>query len=312
MRTLKRHGEAATSVGVVADHAMVATGHPLAADAAMQMLREGGSAIDAAIAADAVMGVVEPMATGIGGDLLAMIVSADGSAVTYNGTGRSPAALDAAMLDTFPERRIPERHPLSLTVPGVVQGWHDVHARYGRLALARLLAPAANLARSGFAVAPVCAREWALFASVLAKDAHAASLYCASNPPRAGEHFANPSLARVLDAIADEGPQAFYHGEPARAAAAASKANRGVLAAEDFAAHRGNFDVPLAATFRGLSVLECPPNTHGVAVLDALRELEAQELAREDPRTFVAAVRAMGRGIARAKEVVADPSGNTV
>jgi gamma-glutamyltranspeptidase/glutathione hydrolase len=297
---------------VVAEHAMIATGHPLAARAAADMLRKGGSAVDAAIAADAVMGVVEPMATSIGGDLLAMLVEPNSVAVTYNGTGRAPAALDPAALDGFPGRRIPERHPLSLTVPGAVQGWHDLQARYGKLSLAEALAPAIRAARSGFAVAPVCAREWALFDRVLHADPACAELYRAGNPPRAGDPFSNAALADVLQSITSEGPEAFYRGPPARAAAQASAALGGVLDEGDFAAHHGNFDTPVSTAFRGLTVLECPPNTHGIAVLDALAELEMQELPQDDPRTMVAAVRAMAKGLARAKEVVADPSGNTV
>jgi gamma-glutamyltranspeptidase/glutathione hydrolase len=300
------------ALGVVAEHAMVATGQPLAARAAAQILHAGGSAVDAAIAADAVMGVVEPMATSIGGDLLAMVVQPDGVAVTYNGTGRAPAALDPAALEGFPGRRIPERHSLSLTVPGAVQGWHDLHARYGNLSFAQVLAPAIRVARSGFAIAPVCAREWALFDHVLQEDPECAKLYRAGNPPQAGDHFCNEALADVLESIATGGPHAFYQGPPARAAAQASAARGGVLDADDFAAHRGNFDTPLATTFRGLTVLECPPNTHGIAVLHALAELEPKDLQQDDPRTMVAAARAMARGLARAKEVVADPSGNTV
>lgn len=291
---------------------MVATGHPLAAQAAAQLLREGGSAVDAAIAADAVMGVVEPMATGIGGDVLAMVVEPDGTAVIYNGTGRSPAGLDPAMLEAFPGRRIPERHPFSLTTPGCVQGWHDLHARYGKVAFERVLAPAITAARSGFAVAPVCAREWAMFDHVLPADPECARLYRAGNSPRAGERFSNEALAKVLESIAADGPPAFYRGMAARAAARASELRGGVLREEDFAAHRGNFDTPLSVAFRGLTVLECPPNTHGIAVLDALAELEPQRLSSDEPDTMVSTVRAMARGLERAKEIVADPAGNTV
>ena len=142
---------------------MIATGHPIAAQTALDVLDRGGSAIDAAIAADAILGVVEPMATGIGGDLLAMIVEPGGEAVTYNGTGRAPLALDAAMVEALPDRRIPDRHPLSVTTPGVVRGWYDLHARYGRIDIAELLAPAIRLAAEGFAVGPIAAREWKFF-----------------------------------------------------------------------------------------------------------------------------------------------------
>lgn len=300
------------NAGVRSETAMVATGHPLAARSAQDMLAAGGSAIDAAIAADAILGVVEPMATGIGGDLLAMLVEPDGTARSYNGTGRAPFSLHADMVEKLPNRRIPERHPLAVTVPGAVRGWYDLHARYGRLPFPQLLAPAIALAAEGFAVAPVAAREWALFEPVIKVDPACAELYRAGNVPRQGERFANPELAAVLRAIAAEGPDAFYLGAPARQAATANRAKGGVLAAEDFATHRGDFGEPLWRNFRGLTVLECPPNTHGVAVLDALEELDALALDRDDPGTTIAMVEAMGRALAQAKKTVADPAGNTV
>ncbi len=298
--------------GMTGRECMVATGHPSAARTALAMLDRGGSAVDAAIAADAILGVVEPMATGIGGDLLAMIVEPDGQAHTYNGTGRAPLALTADMVEALPGRRIPDRHPLSVTVPGAVRGWFDLHARYGRIPMAELLAPAIALARDGFAVGPIAGREWTFFESLIAGDPVSAVLYRAGDVPTAGTSFANPELAATLTAIAAEGPAAFYEGAPARAAEQASTASGGVLAARDFAAHAGNFDKPLSTTFRGLTVLECPPNTHGVAVIDTLDALEPLGLDPADPETTVIAVKAMQAGIVRARKTVADPAGNTV
>ncbi len=304
--------DSSTDGTVRSDNAMVATGHPLAARTARDVLVAGGSAVDAAIAADAILGVVEPMATGIGGDVLAMLVEPDGRAVSYNGTGRSPAALTLDVVEALPNRRIPERHALSVTVPGAVRGWFDLHARYGRLPMPQLLAPAIALAVEGFDVLPITAREWALFEPVFKSDPAAAEFYRAGQAPRPGERFANPQLAKVLRAVAAEGPEAFYLGEPAHQAATANRAKGGVLAAEDFAAHRGDFGEPLRRGFRGLTVLECPPNTHGVAVLDALEELDSQPLDRDDPGTTLAMVEAVGRAMAKARKTVADPAGNTV
>ncbi|MHA7683034.1 gamma-glutamyltransferase family protein [Cupriavidus sp. PET2-C1] len=301
--------------GVRAPHCMVATGHPLAAEAALQVLREGGSAIDAALAADAILGVVEPMATGIGGDMLAMIVEPDGHAVSYNGTGRAPAAFPMHALAALPGQRIPERHALSLTTPGAVRGWEDLHRRYGRLAWKRLFTPAIALARDGYAVAPVAAREWALFDRVLHHDPVCAALYRAGRPPAAGATLRNPELAATLSAIAAEGADAYYLGQPAQAAETASRNAGGALAAADFAAHRGDFCTPVSTDFRGLTVLECPPNTHGVAILHALDELGGLDpamLSEDDPAAVLRTVRAMGRAMQYAKETVADPAGNTV
>ena len=298
--------------GVVGNSRMVATGHPLAAQAAARMLREGGSAIDAAIAADAVLGVVEPMATGIGGDVLAMVVPPGEAPLSYNGTGRAPAQFSLDALDRLPGRRIPERHVFSVTVPGVVRGWHDLHSRFGRLPWQRLFQSAIQTARGGFPVAPVAAREWALFEPVLRLDPVSAALYRAGAPPRAGETFANPELATVLEAIANEGPDAFYLGAPAVAAERAVQQRGGALAQADFAGHSGHFAPPASARFRGLTVLECPPNTHGIAVLHALQALDALSLDPTDPATTVAMVEHMGRAMQHAKETVADPAGNTV
>lgn len=297
---------------VRADRAMVATGHPLAARTALDLLAEGGSAVDAAIGADAVLGVVEPMATGIGGDLLAMLVRPDGSATAYNGTGRAPLALREAHVDALPGRRIPERHPLSVTTPGVVRGWHDLHQAHGRLPWRRLFDVAIATARDGFEVAPIAAREWALFEPVLRADPACATLYRAGAVPRAGERYANPELAAVLQAVAEHGPDAFYMGQLPQAVEAAMARCGGLLAAADFAAHRGNFAEPVRGQFRGLTVLECPPNTHGVAVLHALEALDPLPLDRDDPATMVQVVRAMGEAMAHAKRTVADPAGNTV
>ncbi|MET1115014.1 MAG: gamma-glutamyltransferase [Comamonas sp.] len=292
--------------------AMVATGHPLAAAAARAQLLAGGSAVDAAIAADAVLGVVEPMATGIGGDLLAMLVPPGAAPVSYNGTGRAPMGLTAEHIRGLPGQKIPERHPLAVTTPGVVQGWHDLHQRYGRSPWQSLFAQAIELASEGFAVAPVCAKEWALFQPVLTRDPAAARLYRADNVPQAGEMFCNPALADLLRQIARHGPSAFYQGAVPAAAEQAMQRHGGVLAASDFALHRGNFCTPVQARFRGVDVYECPPNTHGVAVLHALQALETQTLEHGSAAATLAMVRAMEQAMEYAKRTVADPAGNTV
>ena len=291
---------------------MIATGNPLAAAAAQGMLDLGGSAIDAAIAADAVLGVVEPMATSIGGDLLAMVVHPDGTVNSYNGTGRAPEGLSANHIASLPGRKIPERHPLSVTTPGAVRGWHDLHARYGRLDWHRLFVPAIRHARLGFTVGPVAAREWAMFDHVLHSEPHCARLYKAGNTPAAGTLFANIELATVLERLACDGIDSFYSGAVARAASQAVQALGGVLAQEDFATHRGNFCAPVSAEFQGVVVHQCPPNTHGVAVLDALRTFQHAEVDPTSPGAAVHLVDATAAAMRRASETVADPAGNTV
>ena len=291
---------------------MVATGNPYAAQAAQQMLKAGGSAIDAAIAADAVMGVVEPMATSIGGDLLAMICSPEGKAESYNGTGRAPAALDIKAIEALPGSRIPERHPYSVTTPGAVRGWHDLHQRYGRLDWAMLLKPAIELARNGFNIAPVSAREWRLFDPVLHAEPTGARLYRAGNPPQAGESLQNEELAATLEMIALEGADAFYHGRIPEAASAAVQAMGGFLQPSDFYEHTGNFCEPVSTEFRGTRVHQCPPNTHGVAILHALEAIQAHGGDPADPSTWVQLVQSTANAMKHAAKTVSDPSGNTV
>ena len=302
----------AHTLGVTGTHAMVATGHPLAAQAARAMLQAGGSAVDAAIAADAVLGVVEPMATGIGGDVLAMLVPPGAAPISYNGTGRAPQRLTADRVAALPGQKIPERHILSVTTPGVVRGWFDLHQRFGTLPWARLLDAAIAAARDGFAVAPVAAREWALFQPVIAKDAASAALYRASHVPQAGDTFRNPALAQLLGEIAAHGPDAFYQGRIPQAIEATMQRHGGVLVASDLAAHRGEFCTPVTASFQGVDIFECPPNTHGVAVLHALAALDKQPLTMGSPDTTVRMVQAMEAAMDYAKQTVADPAGNTV
>ncbi len=291
---------------------MIATGNPFAAGVARRMLEQGGSAIDAAIAADAVLGVVEPMATGIGGDLLAMIVRPGGGVESYNGTGRAPLGLSPEDIARLPDKKIPERHPLSVTTPGVVRGWHDLHRRYGRLDWRLLFTEAIHLARSGFPVGPVAAREWAIFDSVLHSDPHCAQLYQAGHAPAANERFSNPALAATLEVIANDGCQGFYSGSVPRAAAQAVKKLGGALDSLDFERHRGNYCPDVSVEFCGVRVHQCPPNTHGVAVLYALQELEEKGFDAASPECVVSLVNATANAMQQASQTVADPAGNTV
>ena len=289
----------------------VSTGNSYAAKAAERMLALGGSAVDAAIAADAVMGVVEPMATSIGGDVLAMVVETNGTVQAYNGTGRSPASLQEDDVLQFANHRIPERHPFSVTTPGAVRGWHDLHQRYGNLPWQQLFEDAIHLAENGFAVAEVAAREWKIFDFVLHVDPHCAQLYRAGNTPVAGERFANLRLAALLGEIAQHGYQAFYEGEIPQAAENAMKRVGGRLQASDFAAHEGYFCEPLQADVGEVSLYQCPPNTHGCAVLDALTALPLKPSSdrTEDELDVIAAT---ADALSHAAKTVCDSGGNTV
>jgi len=298
---------------LTASSCVVASGNPLAVEAARAILKRHGSAIDAAIAADIVMGVVEPMATSIGGDLLAMVVDPSGKAVSYNGTGRAPLAFADSLLDSFKNHQIPERHGLSITTPGVVMGWWDLHQRYGSIPWSDLFTSGIDIARHGFRVAAVAAREWKIFDPVLHKDPISSALFRAGNPPAVGELFRNPDLALVLEKIQQNGPQGFYQDFPARACVQASRRHGGVLHEVDFEQHHGNFCEPVSQYFKGITVHECPPNTHGVAVLQALGEMADLSLCdMSEASVALRSVQAMERGMDHAKKVVSDPAGNTV
>lgn len=289
----------------------ISTGNPLAAQAAQKVLEKGGSAIDAAIAADAVMGVVEPMATSIGGDLLALIVEPDQPVVSYNGTGRSPALLTPELVSELPNQRIPERHPYSITVPGAVKGWHDLHQRYGMLSWKELFEDAIRHASEGFNLSKVSAREWQLFHFVLNTDPHCAQLYRVNNIPKEGEVYKNPELANTLRKIANEGWESFYFGGIPQLAEQAMLEVGGLLRAQDFAEHNGYFCTPISLAREEHTFYQCPPNTHGCAILDALGELPWEQCSPSVDDTL-SVIQATQHALEKAAKTVHDSGGNTV
>ncbi|HXH08032.1 MAG TPA: gamma-glutamyltransferase [Vicinamibacterales bacterium] len=265
---------------VYARRGAIATSQPLASAAGLQVLLEGGNAIDAAVAAVAVLSVVEPTMTGIGGDLFAIVYDAKTKRLYgLNASGRAPRR---ATPEEFARRgltRVPERGPLGVTVPGAVDGWARLLERFGTIALARAVAPAIAYARDGFAVSPIIAEQWQGQADVLAKDAAAAETFLpGGRAPAAGEVFANPRLARTLELIARDGPDAFYRGPIARAIADDLARRGGLLDAEDLAAHRSDWVDPISTTYRGYEVFELPPNTQGATALEMLNILEGYDL----------------------------------
>src|SRR5215213_7139500 len=203
----------------VGKHGMAATSQPLASQAAIEILQGGGNAIDAAIAANAVLGVTEPMSCGLGGDLFAIVWDAKTKKLYgLNASGRSPRGLE---LEEFKRRNlkfIPSRGPLSVSVPGCVDGWAELHMRFGKLPLNEVLAPAIRHAREGFAVTQVIARGWRAGASALHEEPGFSETYMpGGHAPRHGETFQNPALAASLEKVAKGGRDAFYRGEIAHA-----------------------------------------------------------------------------------------------
>ncbi|HIF41082.1 MAG TPA: gamma-glutamyltransferase [Planctomycetes bacterium] len=268
----------ATRSPVRARAGMAATSQPLATSTALQVLRSGGHAVDAAVAANAVLCLVEPTGAGLGGDLFAMVW--DGTKKELhgiNGSGRSPRSLTLERLQQ--QGSIPPRGALSVSVPGCVDGWSLLHERFGRLPFADLLAPAIDYARGGFPVSDVIAHEWERNVQALsAFPGFSETFTLAGRAPRAGEIFSNPRLADTLELLAHEGRDAFYKGRLAEQMTGFMQEHGGFLALEDLSEHRGEWVTPLSTTYRGVSVWELPPNGQGIAALQMLNVLEHFQL----------------------------------
>jgi gamma-glutamyltranspeptidase/glutathione hydrolase len=265
---------------VYATKGMAATSHPLATQIALDVLKAGGSAVDAAIAANAALGLMEPTGCGIGGDLFAIVWDPKSKKLhAYNGAGRSPLALK---LQHFKDRQlsaIPSYGPLPVTVPGAVDGWFALHERFGRKPVADLLAPTIRYAQEGHPVAPYIASLWARSATRFAGYAHFRETFTTDGKaPAAGEVWKNPDLARTLQKIAREGRSGFYRGEVPATIERFFKAQGGFLAAADFEAHRGQWVEPVSTNYRGYDVWEIPPQGQGIAALQILNLLEAYDL----------------------------------
>ena len=270
----------ATRSEVIARHGMAATSIPLASVAAIDTLKAGGSAVDAAIAANAVQALLEPTGCGLGGDLYAIVWDpAKRELVGYNGSGRSPASLTLAEFELRGLARIPSLGPLPVSVPGCVDGWFALHARFGKLPMAQVLAPAIAHAREGAPITELVAYYWARNAAAL-KDfpGFAATFLPGGRAPAKGELFKNPRLAATLEALAMEGRDAFYKGRIAREIGAYMAQNGGFLTAEDLAAHTGEWLAPVSIDYRGYRVWELPPNGQGIAALQMLNVLEGFDL----------------------------------
>jgi gamma-glutamyltranspeptidase / glutathione hydrolase len=272
----------ATRSEVLAQHGMACTSHPLATMAAITILKQGGSAIDAAIAANAVLGVVEPEMNGIGGDIFAIIYDAkSGKLIGFNGSGHSPATLTLQEFNNRGLEYIPVRGPLAVSVPGCVDGWFQMNKKFGNLSMAQILAPAIGYARNGFPVADEFAYYVQRVDSALAQSPNFTSLYYpAGKPPQKGDLFKNPQLANTLAQIALGGRDAFYQGEIAQTIGAFMKRNGGFLSYKDLFDHHGNWVDPVSTSYRGFKVWEIPPNGQGIAVLQMLNILEGFDFSK--------------------------------
>jgi gamma-glutamyltranspeptidase/glutathione hydrolase len=252
---------------------MVAAAHPLAVQIGVDVLQRGGTAVDAAIAVNAALGVMEPMSCGIGGDLFAMVWDSK-TAKLYglNASGHSPKAIDASKVKTNDAGDIPLDSAASWTVPGAVDGWFELHRRFGRLPMKDLLLPAIHAAREGAPIPKVIASEWR-------KEGKAGYDATFLPAPREGSIFKNPALAESYEAIAKSGRDAYYQGPMADAIVAFSQKNGGFFTREDFTAHRSVWVDPISTDYRGVTVWQIPPNGQGLSVLQMLNILETFDLA---------------------------------
>lgn len=292
-----------------ASRAMVAAPHGLATRAGLEAMRRGGGAVDAIVSAAAVLAVVYPHMCSIGGDAFALLFdpSRDGLA-GLNGSGRSPAA---ASIETIRARgcaEIPTRGALPVTVPGVVDAWHQLARRYGRLPFATLLEAAIRYARDGFPVSARLAKAFILHAG---EHPHATfgRVFFADGPPRAGATLRLPALARTLSRIAAD-PDSFYRGNLAAELVVALREGGGLMSREDLAAHESDWVAPITATYRDLTVAQLPPNSGGVVPLLILRLMERLELGRlalDDPRRIDGMARATRLAFDVARPLVTDP-----
>ncbi len=268
---------------VFAGEGMAATSHPLASQAAIDALKAGGTAADAAVAAAATLAVVEPHMTGIGGDCFCLVARPGMPVWGYNGSGRAAAAARAAVLWDQGVRAIGLRSPHSVTVPGAVEAWSAVLASHGRFGLDRALAPAIHYAESGFPVAPRIAYDWTFAEEKLRADPGASRHFLVDGKaPAEGDVMSFPALATTLKSIAARGPKAFY--EDVAAEIVATLAPRGSwLTQDDFADHCGEVVTPISSDYRGLGVVELPPNGQGLVALVLLNLLENFDLGALDP-----------------------------
>jgi gamma-glutamyltranspeptidase/glutathione hydrolase len=290
---------------------MVSTSQRLASRAGAEILKLGGNAADAAVAAAAALNVTEPMSTGLGGDMFALYYDARTRTITaLNGSGRAPAALSIDLLRRQGLDPWPPHHAHTVTVPGACAGWFDLAARHGTLPMATILAPALRLAEEGFPVGEWSAHGWQGGLALLHASPGGRELEIGGRAPRAGETFRNPTLAHTFRALGAGGKDAYYRGEIGRAVAAAVQAAGGAMTEEDLRAHESTWEEPISTTYRGARVWECPPNGQGITALLALNILEGFELRGQDPLgadRWHLLIEAMRLAFADTRWYVADP-----
>ena len=298
---------------VLARRGMVAASNPLASQAGLDILRRGGNAADAAIAAAAVMNVTAPASTGVGGDCFALYYDAKtGTVSALNGSGRAPAALSIDLLAKQGiSGSIPARSPHAVTVPGAVMGWHDLLARHGSMSLADVLADAIHYAEDGYAVSPVFGESWQRAESLLTNGAHTEEYLPDGAAPGVGQVVRLPGLAATLRAIAEDGPAGFYEGPVANAIVRTLQELGGVMTHDDLKAHTSTWGESITSTYGGITIHEHPPNGQGLTALIAMNIASGFDLAAlpwDSPERLHLMVESMRLAFADARQYIADPA----
>ncbi len=272
----------ATRSEVLAPQAMAATSHPLTTQIALDVMKQGGSAMDAAIAANAALGLMEPTGNGVGGDLFAIVWDPKTKKLFgYNGSGRSPKNLSLQWFIDKGYKDIPSYGPLPVTVPGAVDAWFALHKKFGRLPMQQNLAPSIRYARNGHPVAETIAYYWNLSVPRLSKyPGFSEQMTINGKAPKKGELWRNPNLANLLEKISRECRDGFYKGATAKTIADYIQAQGGFLSVEDLASHQGEWVQPISTNYRGVDVWELPPNGQGLAALQILNILEAYDFSK--------------------------------
>lgn len=264
----------------LAGKAMIATSHPQATLAGLKILQAGGNAVDAAIAAVALQGVIDPHMTGIGGDCFALYVPAGGKPVAINGSGRAPAAANVEHFTALGLDKIPDGSVHAVTIPGAVDAWCQLSERYGKVGLEAILRPAIDASRDGFVITPRVALDWARYASRMQPyPASAKQFLPGDKAPGIGDRFQNPALGETLHRIATQGRDAFYKGAIAADMVEMLQSLGGLHTLDDFASYKAFETTPISANYRGYDLVECPPNGQGLAALIMARILEGFDLA---------------------------------
>ncbi len=301
---------------VMAYNGMVATSQPLASQAGLQMLQQGGNAVDAALATAIALTVLEPTSNGIGGDAFALVW--DGHKLHgLNGSGRAPKALQAAKLREQGHTEMPSKGWTPVNVPGAPAAWGDLHQRFGKLPLEQVMAPAITYASEGYPVSPTVALYWQIAAKkFLARQgpefaSWATTFAPGGHAPQTGQRWASPGHAQTLQTIAKQGPQAFYNGQLAEKIASFAQATGGLLTMDDLAAHTSTWVDPIGVNYHGYEVWEIPPNGQGLTALIALSILTDTDLTsypHGSEENIHLQIEAMKLAFADAKRYIADPA----